>query len=178
MTRQTPRAPVVISPFANERIREWPIAHYRRFIDRVRHDYGAPVAIVGTRPQLARANDLVRGFPATQVVNTCGRLSWLELTALVDDADYVVANNSGIAHLAAERGRWTLCLFSGSHSWVEWMPRGPRVIVISRLTGCSPCAAGGAMCANQLACMADLDPDAAFELFANARAGRDVGSGE
>jgi ADP-heptose:LPS heptosyltransferase len=173
MNRAASPAPVVIAPFANERVREWPIPHYRRFIERALAERQAPV-VVGTRPQLARANDLVRGFPAPLVDNRCGRQSWDELVALVDRAAYVVANNSGIAHLAAARGVWLLCLFSGSHSYVEWMPRGPRVVVLSRVTACSPCALGGDCCPHGVACMSDLHPDAAFELFAEARAARDA----
>ena len=163
-------APVVISPFANERIREWPIRHYRRFIERLLRDREAPVHVVGTRPQLARCNEVVRGFPAPDVVNACGRLQWHELVALVDSARYVVSNNSGIAHLAASRGRWTLCLFSGSHSYVEWIPRGPRVVVLTRLTTCAPCELGDARCPHGVACLADLEPDRAFDLFAEIRA--------
>lgn len=163
-------APVVISPFANERVREWPVAQYRRFIERVLAAGEGPVTVVGTRPQRMRANEVVRGFPYPEVVNSCGRLSWPELVALVDRAAYVVANNSGTAHLAADRGRWSLCLFSGSHSFVEWMPRGPRVVLISRMTACSPCALGGGRCPHGIACMAHLDADAVFDLFANARA--------
>jgi hypothetical protein len=172
MSRQEAARPVVVSPFANERVREWPIAHYRRFIERVLCEHRIPVAIVGTRAQRARADELVRGFPYPAVVNACGRLSWHELVRLVDAAPYVVANNSGIAHLAAARGRWTLCIFSGSHSWVEWMPRGPRVVVVTRVTACAPCALGGDRCPNGLACMTDLAPDAAFDLFAKAGAVR------
>jgi hypothetical protein len=162
--------PVVISPFANERVREWPIAHYRRFIERVLCEHRVPVAIVGTRAQRVRADELVRGFSYPEVVNTAGRLSWRQLVRLIDAAPYVVANNSGIAHLAAVRGCWTLCLFSGSHSWVEWMPRGPRVVVITRVTSCAPCALGGGRCPHRTACMTDLAPDAAFELFDERRA--------
>jgi ADP-heptose:LPS heptosyltransferase len=167
---RTGAAPVLISPFANERLREWPIVHYRRFIERLRRERAAPVVIVGTRPQRIRANEVVRGFPADQVANACGRLSWSELVRLVDAADFVVANNSGLAHLAAQRGRWTLCIFSGSHSYVEWMPRGPRVVVVSRITSCSPCEVGGSRCPNGVACMTDLQPDIAFDLFEAARA--------
>lgn len=165
----TAGTPVVISPFANERVREWPLAQYRRLIERVLAAGEGPVLVVGTRPQRVRANEVVRGFPHPEVVNSCGRLSWQELVGVIDRARYVVANNSGGAHLAAERGRWTLCLFSGSHSFVEWMPRGPRVVVLNRITDCAPCALGGGRCPHGVACMTDLDADAAFDLFETAR---------
>jgi heptosyltransferase-3 len=158
-------APVVISPFANERAREWPTRHYQRLIEILVREQGMRVAIVGTRSQRVRANYLVRGFSSAQVANICGTINWSELLVAVDLAPYVIANNSGVAHLAAARGRWTLCLFSGSHSFIEWMPRGQRVVVISRAVACAPCELGGLLCPNGLACMADLQPEEAFRRF-------------
>jgi ADP-heptose:LPS heptosyltransferase len=92
-------------------------------------------------------------------------LDWHTLVAAVDAAPYVVANNSGVAHLAAERGRWILCLFAGSHSLVEWMPRGRRVVTISRAIACSPCELGGMSCPNGVACMRGLEPEEALTRF-------------
>ena len=148
--------PVVISPFANERVREWPTRNYRELIELIWREHGLPAIIVGTRAQRAVANDLVRGLSSERVRNTCGYLSWGELTEAVDAAPYVIANNSGIAHLAAARGRWTLCVFSGSHAYNEWMPRGPFVVTVGRALPCSPCELGTDRCPNNIACMARI----------------------
>jgi len=164
-----PTAPVVISPFANERVRQWPSSHYRDLIETIWRRQGLPVLITGTREHRAHANGLVRGFPSDQVMNACGSLGWDGLVAAIDAAPYVVANNSGVAHLAAARGRWTLCIFSGSHAYNEWMPRGKRVVVVSRVLSCSPCALGGDLCPNGIACMTDLRADQVFSRFHEVR---------
>jgi heptosyltransferase-2 len=161
--RETP--PIVFSPFANERMREWPIGHYRRLIELTLAYFPNKVVITGTRVQRARANDLVRGLPSTRVINTCGTMPWPQVVETVDRAYFVVANNSGIAHLAAAAGRWVLCLFAGSHAFQEWMPRGPKVVLLSRVTDCSPCEVGAQRCPNGIACMTELGPDSAFQLF-------------
>ena len=165
MTAVAEPRPVVVAPFANERLREWPTHHYRRLIELIRREHKAPVIIVGTRPQRIRGNEIVRSFPAPDVANTCGQLSWDQIVALVDGAAYVVSNNSGIAHLAADGGVWTLCLFSGSHSFVEWMARGPRIVTMTRMTLCSPCDNRGEQCPNRHACLVDLDPETVFQVF-------------
>jgi ADP-heptose:LPS heptosyltransferase len=164
-----PAPQIVIAPFANERIREWPPEHFRRLIALLLEDPEARIAVVGTLAQRARANDIVRAFPSTRVENTCGRLSWDDLLGLIDAAPFVVANNSGVAHLAAKRGRWTLCLFSGSHAFVEWSPRGPRVVVCSLDIPCSPCGLGGDKCPNGHACMVELKPETVLAQFEAAR---------
>jgi ADP-heptose:LPS heptosyltransferase len=161
--------PVVISPFANERVREWPARNYRELVEIIWRAHGLPAMIVGTRAQRALANDLVRGLPSERVRNTCGCLSWGELTEAVDAAPYVIANNSGIAHLAAARARWTLCVFSGSHAYNEWMPRGPFVVTVGRALACSPCDVGIDRCPNNVACMGELEPSEVFWRFDYAR---------
>ena len=116
--------PVIMAPFANERVREWPVQHYRELIELIWRIHGFPTMIVGTRAQRAKANDLVRGLSSELAINSCGAIDWEQVLAAVYAAPYVVANNSGIAHFAAGLGRWTLCLFSASHSFMEWMPTG------------------------------------------------------
>jgi ADP-heptose:LPS heptosyltransferase len=159
---------VVMSPFANERIREWPIRSYRDLIEMIWRVHGFPVVITGTRNQRVLANILVRDLPSDRVMNACGMLSWDELVAAIDAAPYVIANNSGVAHLAAGRGRWTLCIFGASHAYNEWMPRGERVVVVSRVLPCSPCEIGADLCPNGIACMAGLQADDVFWRFHEA----------
>jgi ADP-heptose:LPS heptosyltransferase len=161
---------VVISPFANERVREWPLGHFRRLIQRIISDKQMRVVLVGTRAQRVRANRLVHEFSALQVINECGKLKWNEVEGLIDSACCVITNNSGIGHFAAKRGKWLLCIFSASHSWLEWMPRGPRVVTITRVTKCSPCELGGEFCPNDIVCMNDLSPDAAYARFLDMQA--------
>jgi len=162
--------PVLISPFANERVREWPADRYRELVDVILRSESHPVAIIGTRQQRVRANAIVRGFASEKVINACGSLAWDELLIQVDRAPYVVANNSGIAHLAASRGTWTLCIFAASHAMHEWMPRGPKVVSICRTLSCSPCSVGASdYCPNEFACMADLEAADIFWRFHSIR---------
>lgn len=158
---------VVLAPFANERLRQWPTQRFRDLIDLITQHHGFPVVIVGTRQQRVAANDIVRGFSSQRVKNTCGALRWQDVVAAIDVAPYVVANNSGIVHLAAARCRWTLCVFAASHSPLEWMPRGPFVVTITRSLPCAPCSLGTNFCPNNVACMTDLPAAEVFWRFDN-----------
>ncbi|RBP18315.1 glycosyl transferase family 9 (putative heptosyltransferase) [Roseiarcus fermentans] len=169
MLMQGREPPVLISPFANERVRQWPWQHYRKLIEMIVREHGHSVAVVGTRAQRAAANAIVRDLSSEMVSNACGMWSWAELVAAVDAAPYVVANNSGVAHLAGGRGRWTLCIFAASHAYSEWMPRGPRVVTLTKALACSPCSVGGERCYNGVACMIDFEPAEVFWCFNYAR---------
>lgn len=166
---EIPERSILVAPFANERVREWPSAHYRRLIELILRHEGRLVTLVGTRAQRAKANVIARHFSGQSVINACGSVSWNGLLSAVEFAPYVVGNNSGIAHLAASRGRWTLCIFAASHSPAEWMPRGPRVVVMTKQVSCAPCAIGGDLCPNGVACMAALQPDDVYWRFERVR---------
>jgi heptosyltransferase-2 len=150
---------IVLAPFANERIREWPLENFRRFIDIGIAD-GHRFVICGAPAHRVVANELVRSFRADFVDNRCGLTSWPVLRDTLKSARFVVSNNSGIAHLTASMGQWVLCVFGGRHSWQEWMPLGPKVLTIARMPTCSPCDSN--LCPNNLVCLRDVDATMAY----------------
>jgi ADP-heptose:LPS heptosyltransferase len=80
-----------------------------------------------------------------------------------------VANNSGIAHLAAELGVPTVCVFGASHNPYEWMPRGPVVTTLHKRTGCAPCASGQLPdCPYDKRCLREIGPETVFEAVRRA----------
>jgi len=133
---------IVVAPLSNDPLRDWPLAHFRELAELCVEKLDATVEFVGTRPQRLAVNEAIRALSSDRFINRCGKLSWSETSALIRSAACVVANNSGIAHLAAEWAVPAVSIFCGSHSPLEWMARGPGVVVITRRTVCSPCALG------------------------------------
>ena len=150
---------VLISPFSNSDIRDWPLRHFREVIRLLlTADEHLEVQVVGTAAQRVRANEIVREFDATRVHNRCGRMSWDGLLQACAAADCVVANNSGVAHAAAQRGARVICLFGGSHRRAEWRPIG-AVTLLSPVASCSPCHLDhGAACPVDKACLLAIAP--------------------
>jgi ADP-heptose:LPS heptosyltransferase len=153
---------VVVSPFSNSVIRDWPAAHFTRMIGLLlpKLPSGAMVRVIGTRGQRTGANEIVRQFPADRVVNDCGAIAWDDVLAMLQSAACVIGNNSGIAHLAGMYGVPTVCVFGGSHQRSEWRPLGANVVVLSRVIGCSPCHLDHNMsCPFDKACLREITPE-------------------
>ena len=161
---------LIVAPFSNCEIRDWPIGHYTALIGLLLRRLGPAqrITVIGTANQKLRANEIVRPYPADRVDNACGRLGWAAVTGRLAAARCVVGNNSGVAHLSAVCGTPTVCVFGGSQSRLEWHPRGPNVIIITRTIGCSPCMLDhGRTSPYDRACLRQIEP----ELVADAVAG-------
>ena len=152
---------VILAPFSNSDIRDWPLEHYAELAARLLPALPAQVVIrvTGTRNQRLRGHDVVRRLDPARVVNDCGRLSWAQLMDELRGAACVIGNNSGIAHLSGRFGAPTVCVFGGSHQRLEWRPRGGRVVVLSRVIACSPCGLDhGVSCTYEKACLRQIEP--------------------
>lgn len=157
--------PIVVAPFSNSDIRDWPLSHFQTLIGRLVEARAERIHIIGAPGQVIRARALVRPFDSARVVNDCGRLNWQALTALVRRAGCVIGNNSGIAHLAAFSGVPTLCIFGGAHQRGQWKPIGPNVVVLSRALACAPCGFHiAASCSFGVACLDQIDPQTVFDV--------------
>ena len=90
------------------------------------------------------------------VVSLAGRTSLATLAALCTEAEAVVSNDSGLAHLAAAVGAPTVTVFgSTSSAWTA--PLGPRVRIVQRPPVCSPCFAR--TCRIGYECLANVTVD-------------------
>lgn len=153
---------IVISPFSNSDIRDWPAELYEGLVGEIldRSSAETRIRVIGTAAQRARARPIVRPYSSARVTNECGRLSWPAVLDLLSKAACVVGNNSGIAHVAGHLGTPTVCIFSGSHQRLEWRPLGPKVVTVSRLIACSPCHLDhGARCPYDKACLRQIAPE-------------------
>jgi ADP-heptose:LPS heptosyltransferase len=132
---------IVIAPFSNSDIRDWPVGHYAALAGILLESLedGDLITVVGTKAQKLRANEIVRDYNPERVVNACGRHTWPLLVDEIKAASCVIGNNSGVTHLSGFHGVPTVCVFGGSHQRLEWRPLGFNVSVVSRSIACSPC---------------------------------------
>ena len=153
---------VVVAPLSNSRLRNWPLDRYAAFIAMLLEKIECYVVLAGSaeqRDDLRVMRD--RLDKDRRVVDLVGRTDWAGLAAIVGQADLVVANNSGIVHLAAACGTPTLAIYSGSHQPQEWGPRGDCVRTLMAAVPCSPCGHDKLeACAYGHECMTSIRPEA------------------
>ncbi len=156
---------VVVAPFSNSTVRDWPLDRYQRLIDLLLDEVDTYVVLVGSRGQAAQLASLCQDYGGNdRLVNLAGQTDWSGLAAVVGQADLVIANNSGVAHLAAACGRPTLAIYSGSHQPQEWGPRGQAVRTITAVVSCSPCGYEKLeLCPHEHLCMTLIQPETVIQ---------------
>jgi len=152
---------IVVAPLGNSSLRNWPVERYARLVDLLLAEIDCCVALVGSRDQAGLLNSLQEErCDNPRVVNLVGQTDWSDLATVVGDADLVIANNSGIAHLAAACGTPTLAIYSGSHQPQEWGPRGRLVRTLMAAVPCSPCGHDRLeACPHDHLCMTLIEPE-------------------
>jgi ADP-heptose:LPS heptosyltransferase/glycosyltransferase involved in cell wall biosynthesis len=167
---------IVIAPISNSRLRDWGLDNYTRLAGLLLNQPGCAIILVGSSTQ----RDLLDRIAAQHedigtIINLAGRTSWLQTVAAIRQADLVISNNSGIAHVAAACGIATLAIYSASHEPQEWGPRGKRARAMMALVPCSRCSYEKLeMCEYDHRCMRLITPEAVADEAAAMLSGLDA----
>ena len=104
---------IILFPFCSPHltIKKWP--HYNKFIDMVKKKFSDEFKIVVAPGPLEIP--MVNNLGVVSILNNDKALTISELATLIKDSSYVIANDTGPAHMAAHLGAKGLTLF-GSHT--------------------------------------------------------------
>jgi ADP-heptose:LPS heptosyltransferase len=93
------RGLTVVHPGAKDPRRRWPVRRFAQVARRLRAD-GHRVVVTGSPQDRAMTSAVVRAAGLPPGVDLGGRLSLVQLAAVVGQARLVVSNDTGVAHLA------------------------------------------------------------------------------
>ncbi|MFI8567036.1 glycosyltransferase family 9 protein [Rhodococcus sp. NPDC078407] len=126
---------VIVHPGAASRARRWPAPRFAAVARRLRQA-GHTVVVTGSAAETSLADEVVTsaGLPAAS--SMAGRLSLVDLAALVADARLVLCGDTGMAHLASAYATPSVVLF-GPTPPDRWGPpaSGPHRVLWRGTTG-------------------------------------------
>jgi lipopolysaccharide heptosyltransferase II len=144
----------VILPGTNWPTKRWPVAKFAGLVAPLRERFGLETVLAGG----ADAAEMATAIPGA--INVAGKTTLKQLTALLERAAVVVANDSGPMHIASALGRPLVTAF-GPTNPVRTGPFGRMDAVVRLDIPCSPCYSR--RCSHQ-SCLQTLDVDAVLDL--------------
>lgn len=159
---------IVIAPFSNSIIRDWPVEHYEELARRLYAYYRCKIVLIGSAGQAEALDELMVRLQSAGVgraVVAAGK-PLVEAMSRLSQASVVVSNNSGMAHLAGALGRPVVAVYSASHNVDEWGTVGTNVWQLQAEIACRGCSLDFVDgCHNDHRCMRDLPPDVVFDVI-------------
>lgn len=151
----TDRPFILVQPGAVWEFKRWPSAYYSKLISSIAgHYWDASFVLVGTadeRETSMKVFDRLDEKTRERTTVLTGKTSLKELVALVNLAELVIANDSGVAHIAGALGIRTIVFF-GPSSPERFEPLSiheGNIKVFHRRMECCPC--------DQMNCRYDRD---------------------
>jgi heptosyltransferase-2 len=141
--------------------KRWPPKHFAA-LARAEVERGRNVWLLGSPGDRSTCEEITAATP-DGVVNLAGRTTLLEAVDLLSLAERVVANDSGLMHVAAALDRHLVALF-GSTSPDFTPPLGERSRVLSNPVDCSPCFQRQCPLGH-LQCLEGLGPEQVIEVL-------------
>jgi len=129
---------VCLQPGASDEDKRWPAEGFAELADILTHEFDARVVLLGTeeeRPIGTRIMELMAETP----IDTFGKSNIPQLAAILDRADFLVTNDTGVMHVAACTGTTIIDLSFSNVYFRETGPYGDRHFVIQSRIDCTPC---------------------------------------
>ncbi len=124
---------------------------------------GGVVAAAGGKSEAEVCGEVLEGLPANRAFNLAGKTSLDELMNLLKNACFVVANDSGVMHLASLLGTPGAAVF-GSTDHTATAPVGRNWALLCSEMECSPCFKR--VCPRgDRACMKEITAEKVIELL-------------
>jgi len=151
---------VLLFPGAKSRTRIWP--HYPELARLIKDEFGINVVIGGTSEDRQLASEMFSRF--ADVVDLVGKTDLRETFALVNESSFVVANDSGPAHIASALSKPVMVFFGPTLPAFGFRPPGKKVIVMEKNVKCRPCSIHGEKPCKRgdLMCLASIPPEEAL----------------
>ncbi|MDD5746577.1 MAG: glycosyltransferase family 9 protein [Candidatus Omnitrophica bacterium] len=120
--------------------RRWPINNFAQVIDALQKKIPCKIVITGAGNETVLAESLVDRTAPGAVINLCGRLTFGDLTALIERCHVFVSNDTGPMHIAAVLKTPLVAIF-GPGDLVRFDPRNlsDKAVVVYTPTECAPC---------------------------------------
>lgn len=141
----------------NSRAKRWQAESYAELNDKLQNELEVSVVLVGAKDESEVSNEVYEKAKIKPVILT-GKTDLAEATAILSEADLLVSNDMGLAHVASAVGTKTLIIFGPTNPKTT---RPWNAEIIYKAVECAPCMLRD--CPIDHRCMTRISADEVFE---------------
>lgn len=153
---------VGFQPGANLMERRWPAKSFANLGNRIINDLNGKVVLFGVESEAELGLEIEKMIKG-KIINTIGKTSIQQLTALVKKCSTLVSNDTGTMHIATAMGTRVVGLFFAHAFPIETGPYSSGNIVFQANIPCSPCSYG--VKCNNVVCVNHVKSDHLFQVL-------------
>ncbi len=162
----TTRPVICMAPGAGFFTKRWPVEYFSQLAERCRTELNAQIVLLGNTQDQQLTRQMNAQLTDNAALDLAGSLEIMEAACVINRADLVVCNDSGLMHLAAALKKKTIAVFGSTTRELGFFPDNPQARVMeNKNLPCRPCShIGRKKCPKQhFKCMRDILPDAVFQ---------------
>ncbi|HPG41170.1 MAG TPA: lipopolysaccharide heptosyltransferase II [bacterium] len=163
---ETTRPVICMAPGAGFFTKRWPVEYFTQIAECCIKVLNAQIVLLGNTQDQQLTRQIIIQLADKSALDLAGTLEIMETAAVMNRADLVVSNDSGLMHLAAALKKKTVAVFGSTTRELGFFPDNPlaRVMENNDLP-CRPCShIGRKKCPKQhFKCMRDILPDTVFQ---------------
>jgi len=126
----------VISPFSNWGTKMWPAEYWIELIDLLDGDFD--IAVAGASGDISNWLEIKKSLGA-EVMDFVGKTDFLELAALIKNADILITGDSAPLHLGSAYGVTTTVIFGPTVPAFGFGPYRQKSVILQKELPCRPC---------------------------------------
>lgn len=150
---------IAIAPGSQHGTKRWPAIRYAQLCSELARQ-GATVHLIGGQADTELCTT-IESIANVTMVRHDGASSLYSTISVLDRADVLVTNDSGVMHLGAARRIPIVAIFGSSVTHLGFTPYGVPHIIVERDVACRPCShIGRAECPKKhFRCMVETEPE-------------------
>ncbi|MHC4676671.1 MAG: glycosyltransferase family 9 protein, partial [Planctomycetota bacterium] len=135
LSRRRIRQPIVVVPFAQLDIRNWPVRNWAKLVSMYAD---VPVIICGTEKDKQAADKIAEQANHPNIYNLCGLTTVRQLAALIAQSRLCIGGESAAAHFAAVANQPHVVVIGGGH-FGRFMPYSSQTKLVYNRMDCFNC---------------------------------------
>lgn len=133
---------IALVPSAQWPGKRWSVQRFRDLAQRLLRETSMRLLVLGGA-QDTFCRDIVSGLPEDRYLNLQGQLTLAGSIAAMSLAEFAIANDTGLMHVADALGIPSVLIFGPTSGDLGCLPHHPRTVVVEKKLWCRPCSKNG-----------------------------------